>query len=122
MTTGQERVITLALNVLYVGFFECPRKHFEYFVSNDEWAAMMAAAGINDVSISPPRLALAVLQQAVAREGFFLDMTDFRPPAHFCSFLQQKAASGEHPIQLSRCAEGQTNCPHATFENLKRSM
>ena len=32
MTTAQEQVISLALNVLHVGFFECPRQDYQYFI------------------------------------------------------------------------------------------
>ena len=44
MTLTQERSITLALNILHVGFFECPKHFYEYFVNNDEWALLMAAS------------------------------------------------------------------------------
>ena len=47
MTTAQERAIKLALNILHVGFFECPKHYYEYFVTNDEWALLMTAAGAN---------------------------------------------------------------------------
>ena len=43
MTLSQERSINLALNMLHVGFFECPKQFYEYFVNNDEWALLMAA-------------------------------------------------------------------------------
>ena len=99
MTAGQERAITLALNILHVGFFECPRHDYQYFVNNDEWALMMAAAGLNAADTPPPRLALAVLGRAVAREGFFAGMTDFEPPAHYCSFLRDKVARGERAMR-----------------------
>jgi hypothetical protein len=121
MTDKQEKSITLALNILYVGFFECPKHYFEYFVNNDEWGLLMAAAGVNDVSIPPQRLALAVVQQAVAREGFFSGMTDFEPPAHYCSFLKEKIDRGERRIPLQQCKPGQQDCPYATFEHLKAS-
>jgi hypothetical protein len=121
VTLAQERSITLALNILHVGFFECTNHYYEYFVSNDEWALLMTASGINVVGTPPPQVALAVLQQAVARQGFFADMTDFKPPAHFCSFLRDKIQNGERNIKLEKCEAGQTGCPYATFENLKES-
>ena len=46
MTNAQERAITLALNILHVGFFECPKHFYQYFIHNDEWALIMAAAGL----------------------------------------------------------------------------
>lgn len=121
MTPGQERAITLALNVLHVGFFECPRHDYQYFVNNDEWALMMAAAGVNATDTPPPRLALAVLGRAVAREGFFAEMTDFEPPAHYCSFLRDKVARGERTMNLEPCKPGEQSCPYATFEHIKDS-
>ena len=121
MTLTQERSITLALNILHVGFFECPRQYFEYFVNNDEWALLMAASGINAVGTPPPVRALAVLQQAVARQGFFADMTDFAPPTHFCSFLRDKIQRGERDMTLEPCLPGLQRCPYATFGNLKSS-
>lgn len=119
MTDAQERAITLALNVLHVGFFECPKHYYEYFVSNDEWALLMTAGGINAVGTPPSDVALAVLRKAVAREGFFAEMTDFKPPMHYCSFLRDKIRRGERQINLEPCKEGQQGCPYATFENLK---
>src|SRR5688572_32423865 len=98
MTLSQEKAITLALNVMQVGFFECPKHYYEYFVDNDEWALLMAAAGVNDVAVSPQRLALAVLHEAVAHEGFFSGMTDFVAPAHYCSFLKEKVDTGKRTI------------------------
>ena len=121
MTLTQERSITLALNILHVGFFECPKHYYEYFVNNEEWALLMAGAGINAVGTPPPQLALAVLQQAVAREGFYAEMTDFTPPAHYCSFLREKIHHGERSMTLKRCEQGQQSCPYATFEHLKES-
>lgn len=121
MTLTQERSITLALNVLHVGFFECPGQYFEYFISNDEWALLMAASGINAVGTAPPVLALAVLQRAVARQGFFADMTDFEPPAHYCSFLRDQIQRGERHVTLEPCPPGLRRCPYATFDNLKDS-
>jgi len=121
MTLTQERSITLALNILHVGFFECPKHFYEYFVSNDEWALLMAASGINAVGTPPQQVALAVLQQAVTRQGFFADMTDFAPPAHFCSFLRDKIQRGERDMMLEPCKPGLQRCPYATFENLKDS-
>ena len=44
MTPSQEKAITLSLNILHVGFFECPRHFYEYFLTNDEWALLMSAA------------------------------------------------------------------------------
>ena len=121
MTDKQERAITLALNILQVGFFECPKQYYEYFVDNDEWALLMAAAGTNDVSVSPQRLALAVLHEAVAHDGFFSGMTDFRPPAHYCSFLKEKVDTGKRTIALQQCEEGQQGCPYATFDHIAAS-
>ena len=121
MTTEQERAITLALNVLHVGFFECPRQDFQYFINNDEWALLMTAAQVNAVDTPPQGVALAVLQAAVARRGFFEAMTDFEPPQHFCSFLRDKIRTGERQVALEPCARGQRHCPYATFENIKES-
>ena len=121
MTVTQERAITLALNVLPVGFFECPKHYYEYFVNNDEWALLMAAGGANDAATPPQELALAVLYYAVKRQGFFAEMTDFQPPAHFCSFLRDKIARGERDMTLEPCKPGQQGCPYATFEHIKRS-
>ena len=121
MTPTQEKAITLALNVLHVGFFECPKHYYEYFINNDEWALLLAAAGLNAADTPPQELALAVLRNATAREGFFHEMTDFRPPAHFCSFLRDKIQTGERKMCLKPCAEDQKKCPYATFEHLKKS-
>jgi hypothetical protein len=121
MTVTQERSINLALNILHVGFFECPKHYYEYFVNNDEWALLMTAAGINTVGTPPQQLALAVLEQAVKHKGFFAKMADFRPPAHFCSFLKDKVQRGERKIDLAPCRPGQQGCPYATFEHLKVS-
>ena len=122
MTKSQERAITLALNILHVGFFECPAHFYEYFLTNDEWALLMAAACENSTDTPPPLLAVAVLQQAVARTGFFEGMTDFEPPAHTCSFLRDKIQRGEREgIDLAPCTGGQRSCPYATFEQLKKS-
>src|SRR6185437_8331644 len=90
MTSTQEKAITLALNILQVSFFECPKHYYEYFIKNNDWALLMAAAGINDVDAQPQPIALAVLGNAVARKGLFADMTDFEPPAHHCSFLREQ--------------------------------
>jgi hypothetical protein len=122
MTSSQEKAINLALNVLYVGFFECPRHDFEYFVHNEDWALLMTAAGHHGVHTPPAQLAVAALQQAVAREGFFAEMTDFKPPVHFCSFLREQIRIGERTLDLQPCAEGQAVCPYATFDNLKHSQ
>ena len=121
MTLTQERSITLALNILHTGFFECPGQYFEYFVNNDEWALLMTASGINAVGTPPPLLAMTVLQQAVARQGFFADMTDFTPPAHYCSFLRDKIQRGERDMTLEPCQPGMQRCRYATFDNLKDS-
>ncbi len=121
MTATQERAITLSLNMLHVGFFECPKHFYEYFVNNDEWALLMAAAGLNKVGMSPTEVALAVLKNAAAREGFFETMTDFEPPAHHCSFLQDKIKRGERMIDLCSCKKAQEGCPYATFDHLKES-
>lgn len=121
MTTAQERAITLALNVLHVGFFECPKHYYEYFIDNDEWALLMTAAGLNAVDTPPQEVALAVLQSAVARQEFFKAMADFRPPKHFCSFLRDKVRTGERNLSLEQCEEGQRGCPYATFENIRES-
>jgi hypothetical protein len=120
MTNAQERAITLALNILHVGFFECPKHFYEYFIDNDEWALLMAAAGLNAVHARPQEVALAVLQSAVARRAFFEGMTDFKPPAHFCSFLRDKAGSNAEAKPLEPCREHQRDCPYATFENMKQ--
>ena len=119
MTAVQEKAITLALNTLHVGFFECPRHDYQYFIDDDEWALLMAASGLNAVDTPPPQLALAVLHNAVARKGFFADMTDFNPPAHYCSFLRDKIQSGRLNMALEPCQPGQKFCPYATFEQLK---
>jgi hypothetical protein len=121
MTTAQERAISLALNVLHVGFFECPRQDYQYFINNDEWALLMTAAASNAVGTPPQEIALAVLRNAVAREGFFAEMTPFEAPAHFCSFLREKTKSGERKMTLEPCARGQKHCPYATFEGMKES-
>lgn len=121
MTSTQERAITLALNVLHVGFFECPKQYYQYFINNDEWALMMTAAGLNAVDTPAQQVALAVLRDAVARKGFFADMTDFKPPAHYCSFLREKIQRGERRIELKQCSEIQQVCPYATFDEIKRS-
>jgi hypothetical protein len=121
MTPIQERAITLAINVLNVGFFECPKHFFQYFIDNDEWALLMAAGEINAVGTPPPQLALEVLRRAVAREGFFATMTDFKPPRHHCSFLLNQIQRGERGLALKACEEGQQECPHATFDQIKGS-
>ena len=121
MTPTQEKSITLSLNILHVGFFECPEHYYEYFINNDEWAVLMAAAGLNDVDTPPQEIALAVLRNAVARQGFFAEMTDFEPPARYCSFLRDKIQAGERTMNLHPCQPGQQGCPHATFENMKDS-
>lgn len=122
MTLGQERAITLALNILHTGFFECPRHDYQYFVTNDEWALLLTAAGASAADASPPpQLAVAALGRAVAREGFFDGMTDFQPPTHYCSFLRDKVARGERALNLEPCKAGQTSCPYATFENIRDS-
>lgn len=121
MTTAQEQAITLALNALHVGFFECPRQDYQYFISNDEWALLMTAAGLNAVCTPPQEVALAVLRNAVAKEGFFAGMTPFEPPAHYCSFLADKIRTGRRTMTLEPCARGQQQCPYATFEGIKES-
>ena len=122
MTPTQERAITLALNVLHVSFFECPKNYFEYFIKNDDWALLMAAGDVNAVDAPPQGVALAVLGRAVAREGLFEGMTDFTPPAHYCSFLRDQNARGERHIKLQQCGPGrEQGCPYATFEHLKES-
>ena len=121
MTTSQERAITLALNILHVGFFECPRQDYQYFIDNDEWALLMSAAGVNAVGAPPPEVAVAVLRNALAKEGFFAAMLPFEPPAHYCSFLRDKIQTGKRTISLEQCASGQARCPYATFEAIKES-
>lgn len=121
MTSSQEKAINLSLNVLYVAFLECPKHYFEYFVHNEDWALLMTAAGHHGVTTQPQQLALAVLAKAVAREGFFQNMTDFVAPAHYCSFLRDQIQKGERNMQLAPCAKGQVGCPYATFENLQHS-
>jgi hypothetical protein len=122
MTRAQEHAITLALNILHVGFFECPRQDFQYFINNDEWALLMSAAGVNAVGTPPQEIAVAVLRNAVARVGLFEGMTPFEPPAHYCSFLLDKVRAGERKLALGPCARGQTHCPYATFEAMKESQ
>ena len=121
MTSAQEQAITLALNILHVGFFECPRQDYQYFINNDEWALLMAAAGVNAVGEPPREVAVAVLRNAVARQGFFAEMTPFEPPAHYCSFLLDKIRTGERKLALRPCARGQARCPSATYEGIKDS-
>lgn len=121
MTTTQEHAITLSLNILQVGFFECPKNFYEYFISNDDWALLMAAAGSNAVDRPPQETAVEVLRNAVGRRGLFEGMTDFEPPAHYCSFLRDQIRRGERTGELQPCAARQQHCPYATFENLKRS-
>ena len=121
MTPSQEHAITLSLNMLHVGFFECPRQDYQYFINNDEWALLMAAGAINAVDTPPQAVALAVLQSAVARRGFFEGMTDFQPPEHYCSFLRQKIDAWERKMTLEPCRRGQQGCPYATFQNIKES-
>jgi hypothetical protein len=121
MTLSQEKAITLALNVLHVGFFECPKQYYEYFINNEEWALLLTAAGLNATDTPPQTLALAVVRNAVLREGFFQDMTDFEPPAHFCSFLRDKIQTGERKMCLKPCEQGTKTCQYATFEHLKAS-
>lgn len=121
MTHTQERSITLALNILHVGFFECPKQFYEYFLDNEEWALLMAASGMNAVDTPPQQIAVAVLQQAVARHGFFAEMRDFSPPSHYCSFLRDKIACGKRDMVLEPCPSGVQRCPYATFEQLKAS-
>src|SRR3954471_23209235 len=120
MTNTQERAITLALNILHVGFFECPKHFYQYFIHDDEWALLMAAAGLNAVNARPQEVALAVLQRAVARQAFFEGMTDFKAPAHYCSFLIDKAKSSAEVAAIEPCREDQRDCPYATFENMKQ--
>ena len=121
MTLGQERAITLALNVLHVGFFECPRQDYQYFVSNDDWTLLMTAGGVNRVGAPPQEVALAVLSEAVARKGYFAEMIDFEPPTHYCSFLKDQIQHGERSLDLKPCQAGQKTCPYATFEHIKAS-
>ena len=121
MTHAQEKAITLALKVLQVGFFECPKQYYEYFINNDEWGLLLAAAGINTTNTPPQALALAVLRNAMAREGFFHEMTDYEPPDHFCSFLRDKIQTGERKMCLKPCRKGETTCQYATFEHLRES-
>ena len=80
----------------------------------------MAAAGLNTVNARPQEVALAVLHSAVARQAFFEGMTEFKPPAHFCSFLRDKAKSSAEVLDLQPCREDQRHCPYATFENIKQ--
>jgi hypothetical protein len=121
MTTAQEQAITLALNVLQVGFFECTRQDYQYFISNDEWALLLTAAGLNAVDTPPQEVAVAVLNAAVARRRFFEAMTDFRPPKHFCSFLREQIRLGKRSFVLGQCQEGQRACPYATLGNISES-
>ena len=110
------------MNILHVGFFECPRQDYQYFINNEEWALLMAAAGLNAVNTPPQEIALAVLRNAVACEGFFAAMAPFEPPRHFCSFLRAKTRAGERSMTLEPCAAGQKHCPYATFERIKDSQ
>ena len=121
MTPTQEKAITLALNVLHVGFFECTKQFYQYFINNDEWALLLTAAGINAADTPPQVLALAVLRNATAREGFFHEMRDFEPPDHFCSFLKDKIRTGERKMCLEPCKKGGTTCQYATFEHIRDS-
>jgi hypothetical protein len=121
MTPTQQKAITLALNILDVSFFECPKHYYQYFLGNDDWALLMAAANINAVGTQPPVVAVEVLRRAVAREGFFAGMTDFKAPRHFCSFLREQNRTGERAIPLKQCDEGQATCPYATFEAIRDS-
>ena len=50
MTDAQERSITLALNILHVGFFECPAHFYEYFLTNDEWALVDVGSGYHRIT------------------------------------------------------------------------
>ena len=121
MTETQERAITLALNVLHVGFFECPRHDYQYFLKEDDWALLMTAGGANAVNTPPAELAIAVLNDAVRRKGFFAHMSDFKPPAHYCSFLREQVRRGERQMDLQPCAPNQATCPYATYEMIKES-
>jgi len=121
MTPTQERAIALALNILDVSFFECPKHFYEYFISNDEWALLMAAGEVNAVGTPPPLVAVEVLRRAVARDGFFQEMSDFKAPRHFCSFLLHKNHTGERQVRLEQCEVGQATCPYATFEAIQES-
>ena len=121
MTHAQERAITLAMNILHVGFFECPRQDYQYFINNEEWALLMTAGRVNAVNTPPQVIAVAVLRDAVARQGFFAAMEPFVPPAHFCSFLRDKIRTGERTMTLEPCARDQKQCPYATFEGIRNS-
>ena len=121
MRLAQEKATTLALNVLQVGSFECPKHYYEYFISNDEWALMLTAAGMNAADTPPQVLALAVLRNALLREGLFHEMTDFELPAHFCSFLQEKIRTGERKMCLEPWERGNQTCRYATLEHLRES-
>ena len=121
MTPAQQQAITLALNILDVSFFECPRHYYQYFLGNDDWALLMTAASINAVGTHPPIVAVEVLRRAVAREGFFTGMTDFKAPRHVCSFLREQNRTRQRAISLQQCEEGQSRCPYATFEAIRDS-
>ena len=121
MTAAQEQAITLALNILHVGFFECPRQDYQYFINNEEWALLMMAAGINTVGAPPQEVALAVLRDALAKDGFFAAMTPFEPPAHYCSFLREKIQTGQRKMTIEPCARDQKHCLYATFDGINQS-
>lgn len=111
MTPTQEKAITLSLNILQVGFFECPKHYYQYFINNDAWSLLMAAGGRNDVDTPPPQTALAVLRNAVAREGCFADMPDFKPPAHHCSFLRDPGSPRRPQHRPQALRSGPTGLP-----------
>jgi hypothetical protein len=81
----------------------------------------MTAAGANAVGTPPQELAVGVLRQAVARNDFFANMTDFEPPAHHCSFLADQNRRGERRVELKQCQPEQVGCPYATFEHMRGS-
>ena len=82
---------------------------------------MMSAADVNSVATQPQEVAVAVLRNAVTKQGFFAGMTPFEPPAHYCSFLLDKVRTGERKLALEPCARCQAHCPYATFEGIKDS-
>ena len=119
MNTLQTKAIQLALNVLYMDFFECPKHFHQYFLNTDEWALLLLAAGIQDADYKVAEVALTVLHHAVARKGFFHKMGDFKSGPHICSFLQEKVDRKGYTFKLEECQPGSAECPYATYEMLK---
>ncbi len=121
MNTLQTKAIQLALNVLYMDFFECPKHFHQYFISSDEWALLLLANGtFQDADYKVGDVAVAVLNHAVARKGFFEKMGDFKPGPHICSFIKEKVDRKGYAFQLDLNVQAeQTDCPYATYRILK---